>query len=230
MAKLRRIGQRLTSRILLPKKVQVHLTHEFHGTIYGGWTITPEELSHQSIIYSLGIGKDISFDISLIESYGVQVFAFDPTPQSIQWLKEQSLPTQFQSFEYGIADYDGTAKFYAPENVNYVSHTLVSNMKQGENYQEVSVWRLKTIMEMLGHSEIDILKMDIEGAEYNVIDDMLTSNIRPKQLLVEFHHRLLPMGMWRTYRALQKLKAFDYDIFSISTTGNEYSFIRRRQI
>ena len=31
--------------------------------------------------------------------------------------------------------------------------------------------------------------MDIEGAEYDVIDDILNSNIRIHQILVELHHR-----------------------------------------
>jgi FkbM family methyltransferase len=175
----------------------------------------------------LGIGEDISFDLSVIESYGTEVFAFDPTPRSIQWVKAQSLPTQFHLLEYGIANYDGTGKFYVPNNPIYISHTLLSNMETGANYKQLPVRRIQTLMEMLGHEKIDILKMDIEGAEYMVINDLLESNIRPQQLLVEFHHRLLPVGIWRTYRILQKLKAFHYHIFSISSRGDEYSFILR---
>ena len=38
------------------------------------------------------------------------------------------------------------------------------------------------IMAKLGHSSLDILKIDIEGAEYDVIEDMLSSGIRPRQV------------------------------------------------
>jgi len=37
--------------------------------------------------------------------------------------------------------------------------------------------------------------MDIEGAEYEVIDDLIASGIRPKQILVEFHHRFKNVGV-----------------------------------
>ena len=37
-----------------------------------------------------------------------------------------------------------------------------------------AVYRLPSIMRMLGHSQLDMLKMDIEGAEYGVIADLLS--------------------------------------------------------
>jgi FkbM family methyltransferase len=52
---------------------------------------------------------------------------------------------------------------------------------------EVPVRRLATMMQMLGHARIDLLKMDIEGAEYEVIDDLLGSRVAVDQLLIEFH-------------------------------------------
>ncbi|GIS18490.1 MAG: hypothetical protein CM15mP120_04060 [Pseudomonadota bacterium] len=54
-------------------------------------------------------------------------------------------------------------------------------------------------MRDLGHDHLDVLKMDIEGAEYAVLDDMLQSNILPDQLLVEFHHGKRKKGgsQWR---------------------------------
>ena len=33
------------------------------------------------------------------------------------------------------------------------------------------------------------MKMDIDGAWYEVLDDLPASPIKPTQLLVEFHHR-----------------------------------------
>ena len=49
----------------------------------------------------------------------------------------------------------------------------------------VPVKTLGTTMRELGHDHIDLLKMDIEGAEYAVLDAMLASPLRPGQLLVD---------------------------------------------
>src|SRR6476661_2007635 len=76
-------------------KVQLKLKTERHGSAYGGWVIKENSVSSSDIIYSFGIGKDISFDLSLIKKYSVNVYAFDPTPGVKEWLDAQHLPAQF---------------------------------------------------------------------------------------------------------------------------------------
>jgi hypothetical protein len=49
------------------------------GTKYGGFYVYPDRLCQESIIYSFGVGEDVSFDLELIEKYNCHVFAFDPT-------------------------------------------------------------------------------------------------------------------------------------------------------
>ena len=55
------------------------------GTEYGGYLL-PENinLNSESIIYSLGIGEDISFDTTLSGKYNCKISMFDPTPRSIE--------------------------------------------------------------------------------------------------------------------------------------------------
>ena len=78
----------------------------------------------------------------------------------------------------------------------------------------------------MGHAHLDIIKMDIEGAEYEVISDIYESEIRPEQILVEFHHRFPGVGIIKTSEALDILKAMGYQQFSVSPTKEEYCFIR----
>jgi hypothetical protein len=42
-------------------------------------------------------------------------------------------------------------------------------------------------MQQCGHKHIDLLKIDIEGAEYQVIENMLQDQIFPRILCIEFH-------------------------------------------
>ena len=79
----------------------------------------------------------------------------------------------------------------------------------------------------LGHAHIDILKMDVEGAEYDVIKDIYKSDIRPEQVLVEFHHRFPGVGITKTKEAVDCIKSMGYQLFSVSATNEEYCFIRR---
>ena len=89
------------------------------------WMICPDNINANSIIYSFGIGENISYDLELIKKFKVTVHAFDPTPKSLEWLKKQELPEQFKSYAFGLADYDGEAEFHLPENAEYVSCSMI---------------------------------------------------------------------------------------------------------
>lgn len=78
---------------------------------------------------------------------------------------------------------------------------------------------------MIGHQSVDILKMDMKGAEYEVIDDLIASGIHPGQILLEFHHRFKNVGVKRTNRTIAALNRSGYRIFYVSPKGHEYSFI-----
>jgi len=206
--------------------IQIECRKERYGSEYGGWTICPDMITSESIVYSFGIGNDISFDIELIERFGVTVYAFDPTPKSIGWLKSQKLPEKFKAFDFGIADHDGFALFYPPQNPSHVSYSAVKKALFPQEPIKAQVYRLQTIMDKLGHDHIDLLKMDIEGFEYGVIRDIIVSPIRINQLLIEFH-RWKQVGRSKTKKAIRLLNKRGFKIFEISEggRGKEYSFI-----
>jgi hypothetical protein len=79
-----------------------------------------------------------------------------------------------------------------------------------------------------GDSRDVFLKLDIEGAEYDVIDDMLSSGIRPRQVLIEFHHRFPNVGVAKTTKAIQKLRDAGYGLCSVSSSSEEFGFLRVR--
>lgn len=55
-----------------------------------------------------------------------------------------------------------------------------------DNHDVVEVDNIKNIMKLHNHDHIDLLKIDIEGAENVVLDQMLDDEIYPKYLCVEF--------------------------------------------
>src|ERR1700722_14661369 len=119
---------------------EVNVASERLGSTYGGWTICTEAgLGPNSVIYSVGVGEDISFDLGLIQKFGCPVLAFDPTPRSIDWLKTQNLPQQFQFFPWGLGETDGLASFAAPAKARSVSYSSVA--RKGRTVQ-CEVYRL----------------------------------------------------------------------------------------
>jgi FkbM family methyltransferase len=191
----------------------------------GRWSIAADGLGPSTVVWALGVGTDVSFERDVIARYGVTVHAFDPTPLSIEWAARQRLPDRFHFHHYGVADFDGVARFAPPRKRKFASFSMVRGGGVGSAV-ESPVHRLATLREMLRLPAPDVLKMDIEGAEYAVLADLLAGDIRPAQILVEFHHRWREVGARRTRQALQLLARSGYRIADVSENGMEYVFLR----
>lgn len=197
------------------------------GSSYGGWEIIEGSLKEESIVYYFGVGDDISFDLALIDDFGLTVHAFDPTQKSIAWVCKQSVPDRFILHEVGLADFDGEVMFRPPENPDYISHTALERPETEDQSFSVPVKQLSSILTELGHTQIALLKMDTEGSEYEVIESLARTDIRPIQLLVEFHHRFPGVGLKETQRSLKQLREMGYKLFSVSDRGEEFGFVYR---
>lgn len=224
MGLLRRILAR-TPRF--PVEAEVETLHL--GTTYGGYAVVPAALGPDSIVYSFGVGQDASFDLALIERFGATVHAFDPTPRSRAWVDEQSWPPQFRFHPLGVAGADGTLALHAPPDPGHVSYSPVARRGSAE-VVEVPVRTVRSLMAELGHDRLDLLKADVEGAEYEVIADLLAHGPRPGQLLLEFHHHLPTIPLSRTKQAIADLRAAGYLLFDQSEAGAEMSFVHRDRL
>ena len=183
------------------------------GTDYGGWYIPKNiSLNENSIVYSAGVGEDISFDIKLISKYNCNVYLIDPTQKSINHFDEYKNYVLDRTFKFkggiqndyysnienekhnidkinyinlGLWNKKTQLKFYKQNNENYVSQSLIDGMFSNK-YDIVNVDTIKNIMINNNHNTIDLLKLDIEGAENIVLEQMLNDRIYPKYLCVEF--------------------------------------------
>src|SRR5262249_61484674 len=93
-----------------------------------------------------------------------------PTPISAEWLRRQQVDSRFHFHPYGIAARDGVAEFSLPIT-HGVSFTMLTGVPS-KRTAHGEVYRLATILEKLGHKHIHLLKLDIEGAEYEVIPQL----------------------------------------------------------
>lgn len=223
------MGIRRIAKILLGRdvytKVDCQLPTIRLGSGYGGWDVVPALIRHDSIIYSVGIGHDISFDLALINRFTCAVFGFDPTPAVVTWIREQHLPESFQFLPIALGAYDGLLELHPPKDPSHISFTMVGGQGRSDGSIKVECRTLDTLMASLSHSNLDLLKMDIEGAEYEVIRLLAQGNVRPSQLLVEFHHRFDSVGVEATREGIAILRSVGYLVAAVSKNGNEYTFI-----
>ena len=212
-------------------KPEIKCNSKWYGNSYGGFYINPDFINSDSIIYSFGIGEDISFDETVIKEHNATIYAFDPTPKSIEWLKNNISSDKFIFHKYGLSNKTGKMDFYLPKNEDHVSGSLVMQTVVDEERKiSVNMKSIRDIIKDLKHDRIDILKMDIEGAEYDVIDDILSVDIPIAQILIEFHSRFFASGTEMTKNTIQKLRENGYIIYAVSKSKQEVSFINKNLI
>jgi FkbM family methyltransferase len=189
------------------------------------WPVIATSLDESSIVYSFGMGTNATFELGVIAECGCQLFAFDPTPRSAQWAREQAFPPQFHFLELGIAEADGEIEFYPPPSPDDVSYSAHMERVEGSVPVKAPVRTVGSLMSMLGHDAIDMLKMDIEGCEYAVVGQLAGTRLRPGQMLVEFHHGFYGFTPAQTHAAVSTLRAIGYEVFWVSDRGLEYGFV-----
>ena len=147
----------------------------------GKWVCNPQLLEDHAVVYSFGVGEDISFDTDMAGLFGCQVYLFDPNPTVVE---------KFPSLESGYSCGAGRL-FYSPIGLGPVS------TEKGREWDLVIKGRtcvtksLLDIARSLHHPRVDVLKIDIEGGEYSSLLEILSSGalgaLDVKMVLVEFH-------------------------------------------
>jgi hypothetical protein len=138
----------------------------------GKWVCGVENLLQRPdcVVYSFGSNGDTSFEKAILERTACSVWTFDPTLSEARRAKVTAVPG-LNFTAVGLSDKDGSLE-----------------LRKGEVFP---VRTLQTLMQERGHTWIDVLKVDIEGAEWPVLDAFIEAG-RPlpaTQAQIEFHLR-----------------------------------------
>lgn len=211
-------------------QIVFNINCRLYGTEYGGFYLPKNFEIANSRIYSFGIGEDLSFSEAVIEAGG-QVYAFDPTPKTIQYVKNHKLSSHpnFHFIPWGLSDKDEKEKFYLPKRNDWVSGSVILHHNVDvENMVEVEMKTLRSIMWELGHDYIDILKMDIEGSEFKVIKNLMNPELKTvefKVCLMETHERFFTAEERGCVDEMYRLMR-ENEFYDLYGTAKEPTFIK----
>lgn len=197
------------------------------GDRLGSWTVPDLFLDRDSVVYCVGCGEDVTFDLALIDRFGCTVHAFDPTPRAIDHVAKVAGANPRYKFQpIGLWDSDTTVSFFAPANEAHVSHSIV-NLQQTNRTFEAPVRRLKNVMADEGHEKLSLLKLDVEGAEYRILETIVQDRLEISVLCVEFDEYFHPLDSQYKTRIdehIEMLLGRGYQL--VYTSGNaNYTFV-----
>ncbi len=158
------------------------------GSNYGGWTVETDLISDNDIILAGGIGDDISFEEELFNQNNTLKFV-------------------------GADPNEGSRKFFSKKEPHFKSNYIFFNKalsaKVKYDFSTCDNINCKSIciQGLLNDYNFSVVKLDIEGGEYECIESV--SNWRNvKQIAVEFHHWVPAYNktIEMTHYAINKLK------------------------
>jgi FkbM family methyltransferase len=187
------------------------------------WTFCDTGLNAASAVLCAGAGNDISFEKCLVERYRCKVVLLDPSPTGVATVQREKLAAgQLQFIPKGLAGRDGKLSFQNPADP---AEGSFQRSDSAANWQ-FDCKSLATLMAELNWTRIELLKMDIEGSEYEVIHEMLVKRLDVRQLCVEFHYGPeFQHSRSEMIQTIFTLKKAGYDL--VHHTCRDHTFLRR---
>jgi hypothetical protein len=150
----------------------------------GGYLISRDSIQRTDFLISLGINDDWSFEVDFLNTKNVPLLAFDASISKKEFLKRFlksftrvgkpiSIPRSLRTLvSYQV--------FFSQPHVSHIQK-FVGFQCPDENYCSMS-----EILSSIDSKNI-FLKIDIEGAEYRILESLIEQQSRFTGLAIEFH-------------------------------------------
>lgn len=221
-----------------------------YGSEYGGWYL-PLDLSMgaHDVCIAVGAGEDISFECSLAKTFSSNILIMDPTPRAAAHFNELCSAVQggyrfkinnrsgeyydissddlkkISYFQYGLSNQTCRMKFYYPVNKEWVSCSINSEGKSDKFFEAECLKYADFVKKQcIDSNNVKIVKMDIEGSEYDVIRGMIKEDLLPEVLCFEIH-KLNNRPVYNMLQLLLSINRAGMDLVYVS--GTDILFIKK---
>jgi FkbM family methyltransferase len=142
---------------------------------------TNYDLSPESIVVDVGayFGK---WSAEMNELYGCRPYVFEPAEMCHETLREMEGAEQIHFFQVGLGGSNRSSILYI--NKDSSSAVIVSPQEL-----EIKIRRVSEMFRELGLDQIDLITINIEGMEYELLEDLLDSGTVPdiRFIQIQFH-------------------------------------------
>jgi FkbM family methyltransferase len=182
-----------------------------------GHHIWPAPLTKDSVVVDAGAHRG-EFSAEIIRRFGCQCHLVEANPKLVETL----IVARAESITPAALDaHDGRRMLHVSENPEA---TGLFDAGSATTSVEVETISLATLMQRLDIAKIDILKLDIEGAEFDLIASTPNQILqRISQITVEFHDfkpAFRGRGLFENARARLQSMGFDCCNLAFRTHGD----------
>lgn len=139
------------------------------------------DLNQSSVVIDLGSFHG-EFAKDIYNKYKCHVYCFEPYKEFYDYSKLVVIEDKIKFYNYALGDSETKKKIYFKED-----ETSFFNI--GDNYEEILIKEYGKEITNLNIKKIDLMKINIEGAEYDLLEYILDNNFHAQiqNLQIQFH-------------------------------------------
>ncbi|MTD43682.1 FkbM family methyltransferase [Conexibacter sp. W3-3-2] len=196
-------------------------TLELWGNDYGGWVVPADEIDDDWICVCAGAGSDVSFESEILRRTGARVVSIDPFAVFAEQARNRVGESHRYSFRVAaLTATDGPVTMTGRQD-SVAGSVSAHGLHQGETF-EIEGLTLPSLLAELEAPQAQLLKLDIEGSEYEVLGNADLAALGVRVLCVELHHT---NGVRAGRALLRQLEAQGFTC--VSRRGTDLTLVRR---
>jgi FkbM family methyltransferase len=181
-----------------------------------------DKFNDQIVILDLGACRG-EFTNEINSLYSIKkVILVEANPTNFRTLQNKE---NYILYNNVISSRDGDEIQFLEDTNSPYNGSIIFNYFNGTIHKIKSI-SIKTIMKENNIDYIDLMKIDIEGSEYEILENFDEEDYKKiNQITVEFHDFIDPSLKNRTFSIIQKMKNFGYNVISKKIDymyGSEY--------
>jgi FkbM family methyltransferase len=163
-------------------------------------------LEPSSVVIDVG-GYEGDWAAEMQARYGCTIHIFEPVSSFVNILRDRfSANPKIMIHDYGLSNKDEQMEFNVMDESSSAFTDKTSYNAAAQRTEKVQLRSFTAVMDQLGITSIDIIKINIEGGEYPLIEQMIETGFIKKidNLQIQFHD-FVPEAEARMNAIKQKL-------------------------
>jgi FkbM family methyltransferase len=178
----------------------------------GTWVVPRAAIQSGWTCYCVGAGAEISFDLALIRRFDAHVRCIEPVQEYLAAaVKTAHGEPRFSAHHAAITAHDGPLRM---QRTHHPGSRSLSSAKLYDTceFVELPGRSLESLMAEQGDERIDLLKLDVEGGEYELLPTLDLRALGVSVFAIQLHHN---RGVASARALIADLNANDYELIAM---------------
>lgn len=191
-----------------------------------GHTFIQSLLDASSVVFDFGVNQG-QFSQWIAQHTQAKIYGYEADPRLFSKLKAVNNAI---FMNIAVAAKNGKLALFLGDSM--CSSCVYEKVAGEDGIIEVSANSLETIMQDHGIQTVDLIKMDIEGAELGILENISAATApQIKQITVEFHEFINPADLPRIKNIAKRLREFGfYQLKASVHTWGDVLFVNQKLV